>query len=410
MAKDAPNPNAKPEDPTTDPAAAAKRDNDMEKASAAKADAKEAPKKASLAQREEGEWVTAADEKAASDAVIARTKVESVAGPPGAPIGYGVHKLAIEGGNPYAGKQIYRAPEPENGIQHQPIILPPGTAPAAPPAPKLDADMQYRRDVGETGVRAEDANLDKLIAAGMNDQPKVRFSNSILDDVAAKEEAADKAKNASVKADPNSGAPPADTAETNPVKAKKALERMAKDAPNPNAKPEDPTTDPAAAAKRDNDMEKASAAKAEAKETKKAALAQWVTEEDEKAASDKIIARTSVESVKGPPGAPIGYGVHALSIEGGNPYAAKQIYRAEEPARGVQHQPVMLPADYYRGPQPKADPLSPEMQYRKDVGETGVRAADASYKDLVAAGMTDTPKVRYNNSITAEQPAAAPEG
>jgi hypothetical protein len=183
---------------------------------------------------------------------------------------------------------------------------------------------------------------------------------------------------------------------------------MAKDAPNPNAKPEDPTTDPAAAAKRENDMEKASAAKADAKEApKKAALAQWVTEEDEKAASDKIIARTGVESVRGPPGAPIGYGVHALSIEGGNPYAAKQIYRAEEPARGIQHQPVMLPADFYRGEQAKPEPLSPEMQYRKDVGETGVRAADASYKDLVAAGMTDAPKVRYNNSITAEQPVAA---
>jgi hypothetical protein len=49
LAKDAPNPNAKPEDPTTDPAAAAKAANDMEKSAAAKADAKEAPKKAALA-------------------------------------------------------------------------------------------------------------------------------------------------------------------------------------------------------------------------------------------------------------------------------------------------------------------------------------------------------------------------
>jgi hypothetical protein len=28
-------------------------------------------------------------------------KIESVRGPPGAPIGFNVHKLAIEGGNPY---------------------------------------------------------------------------------------------------------------------------------------------------------------------------------------------------------------------------------------------------------------------------------------------------------------------
>jgi hypothetical protein len=158
----------------------------------------------------------------------------------------------------------------------------------------------------------------------MTDTPKARFDNSILRDVEKEEAAADKAKNDNVKADPNAGAPLPDTAETNPVKAKKALERMAKDAPNPNAKPEDPTTDPAAAAKRDNDMEKASAAKADAKEAPKApkaALAQgeWVTAADEKAASNAIIARTAVESVRGPPGAPIGYGVHALSIEGGNP-------------------------------------------------------------------------------------------
>ena len=32
------------------------------------------------------------------------TKILSVNGPPAAPIGYGVHKLAIEGGNPYAAK------------------------------------------------------------------------------------------------------------------------------------------------------------------------------------------------------------------------------------------------------------------------------------------------------------------
>lgn len=57
----------------------------------------------------------------------------------------------------------------------------------------------------------------------MTDTPKVRFSNSVLDDVKDKEEKADAAKNASVKADPNSGAPAAD-AEVSPAKAKAALE------------------------------------------------------------------------------------------------------------------------------------------------------------------------------------------
>tara|TARA_B110000285_G_scaffold79640_1_gene91940 strand:+ start:516 stop:641 length:126 start_codon:yes stop_codon:yes gene_type:complete len=38
----------------------------------------------------------------------------------------------------------------------------------------------------------------------------------------------------------------------------------------------------------------------------------------------KIIEATKIESVRGPSnGAPIGYGVHKLSVEGGNPYAAK---------------------------------------------------------------------------------------
>jgi hypothetical protein len=212
-------------------------------------------------------------------------------------------------------------------------MLEKGVAPEAGPAPKLDQEMTYRRDAGEVGVRADDANLDKLISAGMTDTPKVRWSNSILDDVKAKEESDDKKKNASVKPDVNAGAPAADE-EVSPAKAKKALERMAKDAPNPNAQPEDPATDPAAAAKAENAMEAASAAKtvaadATAAKAKKAALAQIRDVDPEVAAA---IAATKIESVKGPPGAPIGYGVHALSIEGGNPYAAKQMYRAAEPA------------------------------------------------------------------------------
>ena len=42
-----------------------------------------------------------------------------------------------------------------------------------------------------------------------------------------------------------------------------------------------------------------------------------------------------IESVKGPPGAPIGFNVHKLAIAGGNPYRAKLEYRAEEPVKGV---------------------------------------------------------------------------
>jgi len=111
---------------------------------------------------------------------------------------------------------------------------------------------------------------------------------------------------------------------------------MAKDAPNPNAKPADPATDPAAAAKASNDMEASSAKKAaetDKKAAPKAALSQMRDEEDP----------TKIESVRGPSnGAPIGYGVHKLANEGGAPYAGKQMYRAEQPVNGVQHQPVMI--------------------------------------------------------------------
>lgn len=99
-----------------------------------------------------------------------------------------------------------RAGEPVNGIQHQPVSGPVGWPPAAP-QPELSPEMQYRRSVAEAGVRAADANLDKLVAAGMTDTPKVRFNNSILQDVEKQEAAADKAANARVVADPNAGAP-----------------------------------------------------------------------------------------------------------------------------------------------------------------------------------------------------------
>jgi hypothetical protein len=237
----------------------------------------------------------------------------------------------------------------------------------------------------------------------MTDAPKAKWGfNSILNDV-AKEQADDKAKNAAVKADPNAGAPAAD-APVDPKKAAKAIAELAKKDPNPMAKPEDPTTDPMAAAKAANDMERATSdasdkndAAAAASKKAKAALAQ-VHGDD---ATEAIVA-THIDSVKGPPGAPIGYGVHKLSVEGGNPYAQAQNLRDGEPVRGIQHQPVMVPEGTVQQA-PKVE-LSPEMQYRRDVGESGVRAADASYKDLVAAGMTDTPKVRFNNSILA--PAA----
>ena len=96
----------------------------------------------------------------------------------------------------------------------------------------------------------------------MTDTPKVRFNNSTL----VPELNKDAAANAAVVADPNAGAPAAG-AEVSPVKAKKALEALAKESPNPNAKPEDPTTDPAAAAKAANEMDNKSSASAEQKET-----------------------------------------------------------------------------------------------------------------------------------------------
>jgi hypothetical protein len=59
--------------------------------------------KKSNGMREEGAYVTAADEKAIEDARIATTKIDSVRGPPGAPIGWGVHGLA-NSVDPYAAK------------------------------------------------------------------------------------------------------------------------------------------------------------------------------------------------------------------------------------------------------------------------------------------------------------------
>jgi hypothetical protein len=174
----------------------------------------------------------------------------------------------------------------------------------------------------------------------MTDTPKVRFDNSILKDI-KDEKADDKAAEAKVKADVNGGVPES-TKESDPAKVAKAIEAAAKDAPNPNAAPADPATDPAAVAAAANKMEDSSAKKAEktdkAAEVKApaAALAQM-----RGVNGDPL----KIDSVRGPSdGAPIGFGVHKLSIAGGNPYAAKQMYRSEEPVPNLQHQPVILEA------------------------------------------------------------------
>ena len=216
--------------------------------------------------------------------------------------------------------------------------------------------MEYRKEVGEKGFRAADATLDKLVAAGMTDTPKVRFNNSILP--VKDEAAADKAAAAAVVADPNSGAPAVGTPETDPAKAKIQLEKMAKDAPNPNAALADPTTDPVAVASAANKMEDSSAKKSAASDAKAAegapkAPAAALAQIRDIASGDP----TKIDSVRGPPGAPIGFGVHKLSVEGGNPYAAKQMYRAEEPVPNLQHQPVILEADVV-APEAPAAPLA----------------------------------------------------
>ena len=73
--------------------------------------------------------------------------------------------------------------------------------------------------MGEEGIRADDAGFNKMLAPGMTNTPKSRWGfNSVLNDVVAKEEAADKANNAKVVADPNSGAPK--EAEVDPAKIK----------------------------------------------------------------------------------------------------------------------------------------------------------------------------------------------
>jgi len=319
--------------------------------------------------REPGAWVTKADEEAESAARIATTDIESVKGPPGAPIGFGVHRLSIDGGEPYAAKEIYRADAPANGVQHQPIIMPMGFYPT-PRAVQYSPSMQYRVDMREKGVRAADANLDKIIAAGMTETPKARFDNSILVDELAKNKADDAKANGAVKGDVNGGATDrkADSDHVN-----KVLNRMAKDAPNPKAAAADPSTDPAAVA-----------AAANAGEAPKAAPAAAFAQEPEEDP-------TKIESVRGPPGAPLGYGVHKLSVEGGNPYAAKQMYRAEAPVNGIQHQPIIMPEGFYP-PVTRAVIADPNEAYRRDVGEKGVKADTVKEKDILAAGMSPEPK------------------
>ena len=203
---------------------------------------------------------------------------------------------------------MYRAEEPVPNLQHQPVILQAGVAPAAPPAPKLDAEMEYRSTVAETGVRANDAGFNKMVSAGMTDTPKSRWGvNSVLNDVVA-DEKADKAKNDKVVADPNAGAPAGDKAVT-PEKLKKAIEKAAADAPNPNAKPEDPATDPAAVAAAANKMDDAASVKAEAKDAAKKAAPKAAFEVPETDPNFKAsLAQikdingdpTKIDSVKGP--------------------------------------------------------------------------------------------------------------
>ena len=62
---------------------------------------------------------------------------------------------------------------------------------------------------------------------------------------------------------------------------------------------------------------------------------------------------------------------------------------------------MILPAEDFKGEKPVPEELPKDLQYRKEVGEKGVRAADATLNKLVAAGMTDTPKVRFNNNVLA---------
>ena len=238
-AKDAPNPVAVDADPATDPAAVAAAENKMEDESSKKAEKKDAAAKAPKA--------AAAPEVEAPKAALAQmrdvdgdpTKIDSVRGPSeGAPIGFGVHKLSVAGGNPYAAKQMYRAEEPVPNLQHQPVILQPGVAPAAPAAKEMSPEMAYRTKIGEEGVLAADANYNKMVAAGMTSAPKVRFNNSVLAPAAEVEEAADKAKNSKVKADPN--AKPAAGEVKAPVVEAKAADAKAADAKAPAAEAKAP--------------------------------------------------------------------------------------------------------------------------------------------------------------------------
>jgi len=233
--------------------------------------------------------------------------------------------------------------------------------------------------MGATGLRADETGYNKILAPGMTNTPKSRWGfNSVLNDVPAKEEAADKAKNSKVKADPNAGAPK-DEEPVSEAKRNAAIAAAAKDAPNPVAVDADPATDPAKVAAAENSMEDESSKKAEKKDAAaKAPKAAPATPEVEAPKAALAQMRDingdplKIDSVRGPSdGAPIGYGVHKLALEGGNPYAAKQMYRAEEPVPNLQHQPIILQPGV-APVAPAAKEMTPEMAYRTKIGEEGV--------------------------------------
>jgi DNA polymerase III gamma/tau subunit len=199
----------------------------------------------------------------------------------------------------------------------------------------------------------------------MTDTPKVRFDNSIIADkknnsaydtflAPELEAAADKAKNSKTSADPNSGAPKDPQAVEDEKKAKKEAEEKKKEGEEEKKdekteeKKEETKVEKKEEEKRKNSDEKKEEKKEEKKDEKKAALAQ-IREDPLK-----------IPSVKGPPGAPIGFNVHALGSSAADPYAEQQSARAGEPTNGVQHQPIIMPAGFY--PPPPKD--APELTYR----------------------------------------------
>jgi len=177
--------------------------------------------------------------------------IESVKGPEaGAPIGSAVHRIAIEGGEPYA--DMHLADEPKNGVQHQPVLFNDGAKPAAEKSANQGFTAKASSDASTvaTGALKDPEGL-AAAAKAEEEAAALAVENKAIADAEAKAadaaaKAADAAK-AKKDADATPVKPAADTAPVKPA-ADAAAKAPAADAAAPAKKAADAAPAPKAAA------------------------------------------------------------------------------------------------------------------------------------------------------------------